>query len=292
MLECVVNVSEGRRPQVIDRLSEAAGACLLDVQSDAHHHRSVFTLAGAGEAVEAAARALAAAALANVDLRRHTGVHPRMGAVDVVPFVALAGRAPAGAGPAPLRLADGPIEVAVDARDRFAAWAGEALGLPCFCYGPRRSLPDVRRGAWRGLGPDAGPAHPHPTAGACAVGARPVLVAYNLWLSPPADVGEARRIAGLLRGPHVRALGLAVGDGVQVSCNLIAPWRFGPAEAYDAVARHAAIERAQLVGLLPLSLLEAIAPARWAELDLSRSATVEARLEQAGLDGGRFDLPG
>ena len=122
------------------------------------------------------------------------------------------------------------------ARDRFAAWAGDALGLPCFVYGPERSLPDLRRQAWRDLAPATGPAVAHPTAGAAAVGARPVLVAYNLWLAGDQDyretgdlLGMARQFAATIRGPGIRALGLLVGDRVQVSCNLTEPWNVGPA---------------------------------------------------------------
>ena len=275
VLECVVNVSEGRDPIRLARLSAAAGTCLLDVHADADHHRSVFTLGGIAADVEKAVRSLAATAVAEVDLGPHRGAHPRLGALDVVPFVALE---PAVHRAGSVTLRDGPIGEAVAARDRFARWAARTLGLPCFCYGPQRSLPEIRRRAWIDLAPDTGRAQPHPTAGACAVGARPVLVAYNLWLEE-ADLALARRIAAEIRGPHVRALGLAVGDSVQVSCNLIAPWRVGPAAARDAVAGRASVARAELVGLLPRAVLEATPPKRWSELGLSESATIEARLE-------------
>ena len=260
MLECVVNVSEGRRHDVIDALAASAGSCVLDVHSDQHHNRSVLTLGGSG--VEEAARAVAAEAVACLDLRQHAGVHPRIGVVDVVPFVALDGM---------------PMTAAVGARDRFAAWAGETLALPCFLYGPERSLPDVRRGAFRTLSPDAGPAEPHPSAGACAVGARPVLVAYNVWLVD-ADLKIARAVATELRSPAIRALGLQVGDRVQVSMNLVAPNEVGPAAAYDAVAARAAVSGAELVGLVPEEVLRAVPDGRWAQLDLSEEQTIEARL--------------
>src|SRR5690606_8929667 len=119
-----------------------------------------------------------------------------------------------------------------------------------FVYGPERSLPEVRRRAFVDLAPDAGPPTPHPTAGAVAVGARPVLVAYNLWLAEP-DLELARRLARELRSPEVRALGLAVGEEVQVSMNLVAPERVGPADVYDRVAGSTRIARAELVGLAP-----------------------------------------
>jgi glutamate formiminotransferase len=261
VIECVANVSEGRRDEVIQRLAAAAGDALLDLHRDPDHHRSVFTLLG-----ETAVRGLTVAAVDAIDLRDHDGVHPRIGAIDVVPFVPLAGD---------------DLTAAVAARDAYAAWASTELGLPCFLYGPERSLPEVRRGAFVDFGPDLGPDRPHPTAGAVAVGARPVLVAYNLWLAEP-DLEVARRLARELRGPHVRALGLAVGDEVQVSMNLVAPDRVGPAEVYDRVAEVADVARAELVGLVPRSVLDAVAPERWAQLDLAPDRTIEARASTRG----------
>jgi glutamate formiminotransferase len=147
--------------------------------------------------------------------------------------------------------------------------------------GDGRSLPEIRRGAWRDLLPDVGPPEPHPTAGAMCVGARPLLVAYNVWIN--ADVGAARAVAAAVRGPHLRALGLPVGDRVQVSMNLIAPDIAGPAEAYDRVAALAPVEGAELVGLVPQSVLERVPPARWPELDLAGERTIESRLAAAGI---------
>ncbi|CAN5572809.1 glutamate formimidoyltransferase [soil metagenome] len=257
MLECVVNISEGCDRAVIDAIAAAAGADLLDVHTDPHHHRSVLTLAG-----EVAARAVAAEAVARIDLRRHQGVHPRIGAVDVVPFVNLDG-------------AD--LAPCLAARDAFCAWAAEHLELPTFTYGPERSLPEVRRRAFADLAPDHGPDRPHPTAGAAAVGARPVLVAYNVWLARP-DLALARRVAAEVRRPGVRTLGLAVGERVQVSMNLVDPGSVGPAAAADAVAALAATDGCELVGLLPRSVLEAVPEERWLELDLGEDRTIEARL--------------
>ena len=273
MLECVVNVSEGRRPDVMADLAAAAGPALLDVHADGDNNCSGFTLSGPPEAVDAGVRSLARATVARLDLGSHQGVHPRIGVLDVVPWVSLSGW-PLDAG--------SPAE-AITARDAFAAWAGAELALPCFLYGPQRSLPEIRREAWHSLAPDTGPRAPHPSAGAAAVGARPALVAYNLWLAG-ADLAEARRLAAALRGPAVRALGLQVGHGVQVSCNLIAPLVVGPAAVFDAVATRSAVARAELVGLLPARVLAPIPEHRWPELDLDRSRTIEARLEQAGLD--------
>jgi glutamate formiminotransferase len=191
-------------------------------------------------------------------------VHPRLGVVDVVPFVPLAGST---------------MQDALAARDEFAVWAAEALGVPCFFYGPERSLPEVRQGAWNNLSPDAGPPSPHPTAGAICVGARPVLVAYNVELQS-SGLAEAKRIAALIRGTHLRALGLQVGDTAQVSMNLIDPALIGPAQAYDAVARLAEISHAELVGLIPEAVLSTIPRWRWAELDLAAERTIEWRLQQ------------
>lgn len=252
MLECVINVSEGRARSVVDAIAAAAGPGLLDLHADPHHNRAVLTLAGAG--VEEAARAVTVEAVRRIDLRLHVGVHPRLGAVDVVPFVPLAGAT---------------MDDAVAARDRFAAWAGGELGVPCFLYGPERALPDVRRHAFTGLAPDTGPPVAHPTAGAICAGARPVLVAYNVWLAPGADVATARRVAREIRGPGLRALGLDVGGRAQVSMNLVDPYRIGPAEAYDAVAALAPVEGAELVGLVPAAVLDAVPPGRWPELGLN-----------------------
>lgn len=276
MLECVVNVSEGRDSTVLEALARSARPWLLDVHADAHHNRAVLTLGGPAREVEAGTRSLAREAVERIDISLHHGAHPRIGALDVVPFVSLAG----------WPLLDASPSVALEARDRFAAWAAETLGLPCFLYGAARSLPEVRRGAWRALAPDAGPLRPHPSAGAVAVGARPALVAYNLWLDDP-DLELARRVAAELRGPLVRTLGLAVGSSVQVSCNLVAPWSHGPAAVFDAVSSRAPVERAELVGLIPASVLNGVPRGRWKQLDLSEEKTIEARLEEAGLDGGR-----
>lgn len=273
-----MNVSEGRDASVLAELGAAAGGALLDVHTDPHHHRSVFTLAG--PAVDESARALVAAAVARIDLRVHRGAHPRLGAADVVPFVPLDGST---------------LDQAVRARDDFARWAGAGLALPCFLYGPERSLPEVRRGAFAGLAPDTGPPAPHATAGAVAVGARPVLVAYNVWLAAGTPPGVTRAVARAVRGPAVRALGLDVGGRPQVSCNLVDPAVVGPAEAYDLVAAAAAGAGAvpdgtELVGLVPRFVLDAVDPARWDELALHPSATIEARLERVGLGaagGGR-----
>ncbi len=275
MLECVINISEGRDVTVIDAVAASGGSCVLDVHSDAWHNRSVLTLAG--HDIEHAVRAVAERAVALIDIRTHRGVHPRIGAIDVVPFVPLddAGTPHAGDDLGP----------AIDAGRRFAAWAAAELGLPCFYYGPQRSLPDVRRHAFVTFMPDVGPRQNHPSGGACAVGARHALIAYNVWLETT-DVSVATSLSAALRGPKVRTLGLAVERGSQVSCNLMDPWAVGPAQIFDAVVNLAAgagtsVSRAELVGLAPRAVVESIPPRRWSELDLDPSRTIEVRLSGA-----------
>lgn len=267
MLECVINISEGRDPATVAEVASAAGSALLDVHTDPHHHRSVLTVVGPD-----AARAVAAATIRLVDLRGHDGVHPRLGALDVVPFIALPGS----------------TEVdARSARDDLARWLASEHEVPSFLYGPERTLPEVRRRAFRDLAPDHGPAAPHPSAGASAVGQRPLLVAYNVWVGG-VDAQTVRDLAAEVRTREIRTLGLRVGERWQVSMNLVAPHRAGPAHAFDRVARAAEaagaeVEGAELVGLLPSAVLDAVPPARWVELDLAPERTIEARLEQAGL---------
>lgn len=269
MLECVVNISEGIRGDVIEEIAAAGGTALLDVHSDPWHHRSVVTLAGTD--VLRAAQDVTSAAFRLLDLANHEGVHPRLGVVDVVPFVPI--------GTAELREAVD-LAPALDARQAFGAWAASALELPCFFYGPERTLPSVRRTAFTSLQPDLGPRIPHAHAGATCVGARPPLVAYNLWLEQD-NLELARRIAGEIRRAEVRALGLAVGDRVQVSCNLVDPLRVGPGEVFDAVQALAPIERAELVGLIPEAVLDREPAEQWDRLNLEAGRTIERRLAAA-----------
>jgi glutamate formiminotransferase len=285
LTECVINISEGRDVDLIRDIADQAEATLLDVHTDPEHHRSVLTLGGQTDSIEEAARSVMSTAVRRIDLGDHQGVHPRMGVVDVVPFVPL--------GPT------GRIDTAIDARNRLAAWAGSNLELPCFLYGPERSLPDVRREAFRTLDPDTGPSTPHPTAGATAVGARPLLVAYNIWITvsegsefdTAGAVGLARGIASSIRSPSVRSLGLAVGSGAQVSCNLIEPHATDVATLFDTVSHlvdeaGGDVERAELVGLVPRELLTGVPSHRWAELDLSEEKTIEGRLASVGVPVG------
>jgi glutamate formiminotransferase len=275
-LACVVNISEGRDRRVIGAIGAAGGGAVLDVHSDPDHHRTVLTMAGGN--LEEAVRAVARRTVEMIDVRVHRGVHPRLGALDVVPFT------PLDTDGSPVT-GDGDLTGAIAARDRFATWAGGALALPCFLYGPGRTLPAVRKGAFAGLDPDTGPAVAHPTAGACAVGARLALVAYNLWLST-GDLDVAASIASAVRGPAVRALGLCTAGVTQVSCNLVDPLTVGPALVYDEVDRLArdagtSVVRAELVGLAPAAVVDAAPRRRWGELDLDPSRTLESRLEKS-----------
>jgi glutamate formiminotransferase len=285
VLECVVNVSEGRDETILDALARVCGDALLDRHVDRDHHRSVFTLAG-GSTVEAT-RALARETVALVDLSRHAGVHPRVGALDVVPFVALAGST---------------TDDAVGTARAFARWVGDELALPAFLSDAAdpdgRTLPEVRRDAFGTRAPDQGPARPLPTAGAVAVGARAPLVAVNCELAND-DLALARSIAGRLRErdgglPGVRALGLRLEslERVQVSMNLVALERTGvetACTAVDELARGAgsAVTRVELVGLLPGAELERCSAEFRAWSGLAADRTVEARLAARCVDPGR-----
>jgi glutamate formiminotransferase len=280
LVECVPNVSEGRRPEVVDEIVAAfAGpeVLVLDRCSDADHNRSVLTLAGHGPALVEAAVAGAVACARLIDLTRHRGVHPRMGALDVLPFVPL-GRATALRG-----AADPDLDCAALAL-RAGRRIAEDAGIPVYLYGAaarrpeRAALPAVRGRGFEAASraaapaPDLGGPAPHPTVGATAVGARGVLVAYNVDLAG-ADLELAKRIARAVRErdgglPAVRAMGVALeGRGlVQVSMNLLDFRVTPPAVAFAAVAglagrAGARVVRSEVVGLVPAAALAGIDPA-------------------------------
>jgi glutamate formiminotransferase len=267
LFEAVPNFSEGRDEVKISRITEricaVPGVRILDLHSDPDHNRSVLTFAGEEDAVLAGAVALARACATELDLAAQTGEHPRVGVLDVLPFVPL--------DPATM-------EDAV----RLARRAGELLGnlgFPVYLYGAaataahRRDLPDVRRGGYEGLAsrarapgwrPDFGPAELDPRGGAVAVGARPFLVAFNANLDTQsvevacAIAREVRERDGGL--PAVRALGLEVGGGAQVSMNLTDLGKTPIPVALEAVRaaaarRGAAVESTELVGLAPLEAM-------------------------------------
>ncbi|HET9718636.1 MAG TPA: hypothetical protein VFP55_01010 [Solirubrobacteraceae bacterium] len=256
-LLAVPNVSEGRDLAAIKRIGAAFGGGLLDVHSDPDHNRSVFTLAGQPGRLHEAVLAGAAAAIARVDITRHQGAHPRVGAIDVAPIVY----------PTPELRGAAAAEALVLA-DRL----GEELELPVFLYGAlsaaARTRAELRRGgperlaeriAAGELEPDFGPARLHPTAGAVLVAARPPLVAFNVELAAPATVEQAREIAALIREggpegrPGVRAIGLwlAARGTAQVSMNVEDHQRTPLREVVAAIGRHARPVRAELVGLAP-----------------------------------------
>jgi glutamate formiminotransferase len=265
-LECVPNVSEGRHPEVVARLAGAAasvpGVRLLDISSDPDHNRSVLTLAGDADGLHASLLALYEAALAEIDLTRHQGVHPRVGAVDVAPFVPLG---------------DTPMEAAVVAAERLAAAVAARFGLPVYLYEraarrpERRLLSEIRGGGFEGFPakiadpawlPDHGPARVHPTGGVTVIGARFFLIAFNVVLDT-ADVGIARAIARRVREsggglPAVRALGvyLASRGRAQVSMNLVDYRRTPVWTAFERVRREAEalgtrVVESEVIGLVP-----------------------------------------
>ena len=272
LFEIVPNLSEGRDAAVVDEAIaavERTGAHVLHRTSDAVHHRSVLTVAGTGQEVLDAGIALAGVALARIDLRTHRGVHPRIGALDVLPFVPLRGAT----------LADA---VALAYRAGAAIW--ETYRVPSFYYGAaarrpeRRLLARVRRGEFEGLAarhadpqwaPDEGATGLHPTAGAIAIGARDVLIAYNVELET-GDIGAAREIACRVRERDgglstLRALAFPLGNGrVQVSLNVTnysATPLYRVVELVRALAarRGIAVTATELIGCLPRAAVEASA---------------------------------
>ena len=308
LVECVPNFSEGRNQATLDALRAALtgvpGVRLLDVQADASHNRSVFTFVAPPDAAVTAAFRAVAVACDRIDLTKHSGEHPRMGATDVVPFV-------------PVR------DVTMDDCVALARTLGERVGrdlaVPVFLYAraaarpERERLPDIRKGEFEGLrdrigtdpaaDPDFGPRAIHPTAGATAVGARPFLVAYNIYLDT-ADVALAKQIAKQIRTsggglPAVQADGFEVDGRAQVSMNLLDIDVTSPATAFMAVQRLAGeknvvILKSVVVGLIPE---RAILGAGAERLKLSDAADhlLEAKIrsvEGPTLDGWIDELAG
>jgi glutamate formiminotransferase/formiminotetrahydrofolate cyclodeaminase len=265
--ECVPNFSEGRDPAKLERIVAAGravpGVAVLDVERNADHHRAVVSLAGEGDALLEGVFRMIQVAAVEIDLTQHHGEHPRMGATDVVPFVPLGTATMAEA----IRLAE-----------RLGERVGRELSIPVFLYAAaarrpeRNDLAKVREGQFEGLrgligkdpnrAPDFGPDHIHPTAGAIAIGARPVLIAFNAYLTTP-DVSIAKKIAKSVRArdgglPEVKALGFDIAERhrAQVSMNLT-DYRITPVHrALEAVRREAqrygvGIEESEIVGLVP-----------------------------------------
>jgi glutamate formiminotransferase len=296
-IECVPNFSEGRDQRVLDRIAAAIGSTrgvvLLDQTHDIDHNRSVFTFAGAPDQLEAALAQAAAIAVECIDLRRHAGVHPRIGAIDVIPFVPLAGSS---------------REECVALAGRVARLLWERFEIPSYFYGDaaltedRRKLENIRRGGFEELvkalpgdprrRPDTGGPAVHPSAGATAIGVRKFLIAFNINLAS-ADVSIARSIAKTIREssgglPAVKALGLELRSRglTQVSMNLTDFERTSLYEVYGWVKHEAArlgthIAGTELIGLVPRKALETAA-AQFLQIENFDSAAVfENRLREA-----------
>lgn len=269
IIESIPNVSEGRRPDVIANLVEQvrrAGVRVLDYSSDASHNRSVLTLAGDAASLKAGILALVGAAVEAIDLRTHRGEHPRLGAVDVVPFVPIEG----------VTMAEC-VELAKDVGTAVA----ERFGVPVFLYEEasnnpaRKALEDIRRGEFEGLAekmsqpawaPDFGPAIPHPSAGASVIGARMPLIAYNINLNTD-RLDVAKKIAAAVRQSsgglrYVKAMGVKLEDRnlAQVSMNLTNYEKTPVFRVFELVKREAArygvsVLESEIVGLIPAAAL-------------------------------------
>jgi len=267
MFECVINISEGTDLSLLDTLRRAAGHSCRDLHHDAIHNRSVFTLINDEAPLVADVESLLTACFQHLRLEHHQGVHPRFGVVDVVPFVPLA---------------PDTFERALELRDAMGQWLSVTFGVPTFFYGGSSpTLPEVRKNAFTSLTPSTGPASPSVDYGAVAVGARNLLLAWNIWLENT-TVDRAKELARLVRSSSVRTLGLDLGDLVQVSCNLIEPLEVGPGEVLSRVQQllrgDESVHHCELVGLAPEQVLRNEAPAQWHQLGLSLEATIETRL--------------
>jgi glutamate formiminotransferase / 5-formyltetrahydrofolate cyclo-ligase len=297
LIEAIPNISEGRRAEVIESLADTVRQVddlfLLDYSADRSHNRSVFTLAGTPHSLAAASLMLIERAVETIDLRTHKGAHPRMGAVDVLPFV-------------PLR--DATMAQCIDLARAVGAAVAERFSVPVYLYeaaqpdAARRRLEDIRRGQFEGLAakmmepgwsPDFGPPRPHPSAGAVAIGARRPLIAFNVNLkSDRLDI--ARLIARAVRErsgglPGVKALGVMLHErGVaQVSMNLTDYDRTSPRVAFGRVQEEAekhgvAVLESEIIGLVPAAALADTTPAALLLTGFTPDRILEHRLELAG----------
>jgi glutamate formiminotransferase len=296
IIECVPNVSEGRRPDIVEAFAAAIrkvpGVRLLDCSSDPSHNRSVLTLAGESEPLKAAILVLFEQAITAIDLRTHTGEHPRLGAVDVVPFVPIEGVTMA--------------ECVALANDTATAVA-ERFDIPVYLYEDaatdpaRRNLEDIRRGEFEGLAgkmqkpewaPDFGPRVPHPSAGASVIGARMPLIAYNINLATD-RLDVAKKIAAAIRHSSggfrfVKAMGIPLGDRgiVQVSMNLTNYEKTPVYRVFDVVKREAArygvsVLESEIVGLIPAAALVATAEYALQLAAFKAEQVLETKLRQS-----------
>ena len=297
LIECVPNFSEGRRPEVLEQICHAVsqidGVTLLDSSRDATHNRSVVTFAGPADSVVKAATAAVGRALELIDMTQHTGAHPRIGAVDVIPFVPLGNTR---------------LEECVDLARRFGEQIATRFELPVYLYGEaalrpdRRRLADVRRGQYEGLrdelganpdrDPDYGPARIHPRGGAVAVGARKPLIAFNVNLGND-DLALAKKIAYAIREssgglPAVQAMGVLLENPgqprlAQVSMNLVDWERTGIARVVREIRRMALeagtdIDHCELIGLAPTAALLEVAADALNLRDFTADQALELRL--------------
>jgi glutamate formiminotransferase len=264
LIECVPNFSEGHDEAVVSAIEEAIasspGVLLLRSEMDADHNRSVITFAGPPDSVREGALRGIAKAVERIDLRKHAGVHPRIGAADVVPFIPLEGAT---------------LHDCVEIAHQTGATVWERLGVPVYFYEAARKTPErerlenCRRGGFESpkLAPDLGGPQLHPTAGACVIGARNLLIAFNVNLESP-DVGIAGAIARKIRAssgglPFVKAMGVSLASRglAQVSMNLTNFERTGLDQVYSAVRAEAdrvgvSIAGIEVVGLVPRKAID------------------------------------
>jgi glutamate formiminotransferase len=297
LIECVPNFSEGRRPEVVEEIVDAIGridgVSVLDHSLDATHNRSVVTFAGSAEPVVRAATAAVGRALELIDMQVHSGAHPRIGAVDVIPFVPLGTTR---------------LEECVDLARRFGEQIATRFQLPVYLYGAaalqpgRRRLADVRRGQYEAIrdeigsvasrAPDFGPTRLHPRGGAVAVGARKPLIAFNINLATD-DLAVAIKIATAIREssggmPAVQAMGVLLENPgqrpmAQVSTNLVDWERTGIAAVVREVRRLAQgagtdVDHCELIGLAPTAALLEVAADALRLSDFSADQALELRL--------------
>ena len=292
IVECVPNFSEGKRKIVIDKIADAArkvrGARVLDVEWNASHNRSLMTIVGGPEAVFEATWKAIKKATDLIDMRQHRGEHPRIGAVDVVPFVPVSGVS---------------IGECVRLAKKLGQKVAKELKIPVYLYEaaagrPERvNLADVRKGEYEGSGveieareerrPDYGPAKMHPTAGAMVVGARKYLIAYNVNLDT-ADVQTAKEIANVIREksgglPGVKALGFLVDGKAQISMNLVDFEKTNMDGVYTAIEREAKkrgveITNSEIYGMIPLEALVKMARDSLQAPDFAAEQVLEKRI--------------
>ncbi|HEY9479444.1 MAG TPA: glutamate formimidoyltransferase [Gemmatimonadaceae bacterium] len=297
LVECVPNFSEGRRPEVIQEIRDAiaavTGVTVLDVSSDESHNRSVITFVAPIESAVDAAFAGIRTARDTIDLTRHQGEHPRMGAADVVPFVPLEGTT---------------MEQCVALARTLGERVASELEIPVYLYEraatrpERENLANIRRGQFEGIrdempskperAPDFGPSRVHPTAGTVAIGARPFLVAYNVYLGDATHLGTAKQVARAVRGSsgglrYVKALGLEVEGQAQVSMNLVDIEQTPVHRAYDMVKMEAAASGvattwSEIVGLIPEQALFDAAARHLQLANFDADQVLERRVRAAG----------